>query len=137
MAVIICQWEKAWDCLFKMRAWIIDNALADESYLVSIEEEIRGTILGYRNQAWKLYEEPIQIQKAQALKVIGEIARQTSKCNVGDALPQCQRLLLVISQCQRFGRWILQLRLDGPLYIFKNRTQSSEQRKGTHENRNK
>jgi TPP-dependent pyruvate/acetoin dehydrogenase alpha subunit len=39
------QWEKAWDCLFKMRAWIIDNALADESYLVSIEEEIRGTIL--------------------------------------------------------------------------------------------
>jgi pyruvate/2-oxoglutarate/acetoin dehydrogenase E1 component/TPP-dependent pyruvate/acetoin dehydrogenase alpha subunit len=73
------QWEKAWDCLFKMRAWIIDNALADESYLVSIEEEIRATILSYRNQAWKLYEEPIQIQKAQTLKVIGEIARQTSK----------------------------------------------------------
>ena len=73
------QWEKTWDCLFKMRAWIVDNALADESYLAIIEEEIRATVVGYRNHAWKLYEEPIQIQKAHALKVISEIARQTTK----------------------------------------------------------
>ena len=26
-----------------MRAWIIDNALADESYLAIVEEEIRAT----------------------------------------------------------------------------------------------
>ena len=61
------QWERDWDCLKKMREWVIENGIATADELNKLEEDARAEVLQSRNNAWKEYLEPI---KAQALKAV-------------------------------------------------------------------
>ena len=70
------QWEKDWDCLTKMRAWVLENALASEEEIMEIEGEAKVYANEARIQAWKSYDEPIQLQKIKALQLIEELLQQ-------------------------------------------------------------
>lgn len=72
------QWEREWDCITKMRSWIIDNALAAETELSSIEDESRVFVNQSRLEAWKIYDTPIQEQKQRALALIHTVLEQTA-----------------------------------------------------------
>jgi pyruvate/2-oxoglutarate/acetoin dehydrogenase E1 component/TPP-dependent pyruvate/acetoin dehydrogenase alpha subunit len=71
------QWERSWDCLLKMRSWIIDNALYNDAEIVQFEDEIRTQVAASRVDAWKLYDGPIQAQKATLLAIIEKVASQS------------------------------------------------------------
>ena len=66
-------WEKEWDCIKKMRAWILENTLASEEEILHIEEEAKHTVSESRNKAWKAYDEPIQLHKKRALVFIEDL----------------------------------------------------------------
>ena len=66
------QWERSWDCLVKMRSWIIDNGLADLSVIESLEEKAKHYVNECRVNTWKLYEAPIQEQKQKAVELLSE-----------------------------------------------------------------
>ncbi len=72
------QWERSWDCLAKMRSWIIDNALSDEVEIDQIEEEIRNEVAKCRVDTWKLYEEPIRLQKLKTIDIIQQMASKST-----------------------------------------------------------
>jgi pyruvate/2-oxoglutarate/acetoin dehydrogenase E1 component/TPP-dependent pyruvate/acetoin dehydrogenase alpha subunit len=72
------QWERTWDCLAKMRTWIIDNALSDEEEIDQIEEEVRNEVAKCRIDTWKLYEEPIRIQKLKTINLIQDMASKST-----------------------------------------------------------
>ena len=57
------QWERNWDCLAKMRSWIIDNGLADTATVESMEETAKQYVNECRVETWRLYDAPIQRQK--------------------------------------------------------------------------
>jgi pyruvate/2-oxoglutarate/acetoin dehydrogenase E1 component/TPP-dependent pyruvate/acetoin dehydrogenase alpha subunit len=67
------QWEREWDCLPKMRTWILENALATEEEITSLEEASRAYVMTCRQETWKLYDGPIQEQKSKVLRLIAEV----------------------------------------------------------------
>ena len=68
------QWEREWDCLPKMRSWILENALASEQEITNVEDTARAFVAQCRLNTWKLYDGPIQDQKAKALQMIAQVA---------------------------------------------------------------
>lgn len=64
------EWEKEWDCVKKMREWIIANALADDDELIQIETEAKSSVKAARQQAWNKYEAPIKEMVSKAIDVL-------------------------------------------------------------------
>lgn len=62
-------WEKEWDCIKKMRDWILENALADEATLATIENDAKRHVKEARDRVWQEYISPIkqQVQQTQAV----------------------------------------------------------------------
>ncbi len=54
------EWEKERDCLVKMKAWIVENALADEPTLRRIENDARNNVKEAKDKAWKEYQAPLK-----------------------------------------------------------------------------
>ncbi|SDG75653.1 alpha-ketoacid dehydrogenase subunit alpha/beta [Chitinophaga filiformis] len=64
-------WEKEFDCNYQMRQWILENALADEATLLSIEAEAKTVAQDARKNAWEKYITPIR-QQIQQLITLGQ-----------------------------------------------------------------
>ncbi|MDB5201500.1 MAG: transketolase [Ferruginibacter sp.] len=60
-------WEKDWDCIKQMKAWIFANALAQEEELKQIEEEATVLVKEAKQRAWANYLDPIR-------KIVNEAA---------------------------------------------------------------
>lgn len=64
------EWEKEWDCLKKMKEWMIENELATADELAELEAEAKTHVRESRNLAWEKYLAPIKAQAAQAAELI-------------------------------------------------------------------
>ncbi|MCX2743717.1 thiamine pyrophosphate-dependent enzyme [Mangrovivirga sp. M17] len=68
------EWEKEHDCITKMRQWIIDEGIADESKLEELEKEAKKEAKDSKNNAWKdfngsiteIHKEAVDLIKAAA-----------------------------------------------------------------------
>jgi TPP-dependent pyruvate/acetoin dehydrogenase alpha subunit len=56
------EWEREWDCIRKLKQWIIDNSLGDEDELNEIENAAKEFVRENRNLAWENYLVPIKKQ---------------------------------------------------------------------------
>ena len=56
------EWEREWDCIRKMREWIIANMLAEDEELIDIEHEAKHMVRQLRQEAWDAYVNPIREQ---------------------------------------------------------------------------
>ncbi|ASZ11330.1 transketolase [Chitinophaga pendula] len=77
-------WEKEFDCNTKMRQWIVENALADETTLVEIENNARISAQQARKSAWEKYISPIR----------GYVATFQAHANAVAADPQADTALV-------------------------------------------
>ncbi|HEY0750216.1 MAG TPA: thiamine pyrophosphate-dependent enzyme, partial [Chitinophagaceae bacterium] len=68
------EWEKQWDGLVKMRAWIIANALSDNEELSQLESEAKEFVKESKNAAWQHYLAPIKQQVSKAIELITDAA---------------------------------------------------------------
>ena len=66
------EWEKEWDCIKKMKEWLIENDLANMDELTEIEAGAKEFVRGSRNRAWEQYIAPIKEQVAGAVRLIRE-----------------------------------------------------------------
>jgi pyruvate/2-oxoglutarate/acetoin dehydrogenase E1 component/TPP-dependent pyruvate/acetoin dehydrogenase alpha subunit len=82
------QWERDWDCIKKMKEWIIENNLAEEEELNLIEREIKEFVRAEKNTAWIEYESPI---KAQVEEVAVILRREAAASANSD---QVEKLIL-------------------------------------------
>lgn len=64
------EWEREWDCIKKMREWIIGNQLADTAELDRIDNEAKTYVRQAKVEAWKKYQEPILEQKQRVIKIM-------------------------------------------------------------------
>ena len=67
-------WERDWDCMKKMKEWILENALAGEEELEAIEEKAKEFTRESKQQAWEKYINPIKTQAAEANALISNLA---------------------------------------------------------------
>jgi pyruvate/2-oxoglutarate/acetoin dehydrogenase E1 component/TPP-dependent pyruvate/acetoin dehydrogenase alpha subunit len=67
------EWEKEWDCIKKMKEWLIDNALANSDELAEIEAKAKEFVRDSRNKAWEKYQAPIKEKVVEATTMIRQI----------------------------------------------------------------
>lgn len=72
------QWEREWDCIKKMKEWIIENNLADEDQLSTIERETKEFARNEKNEAWKEFELPIKNQVTEVIAALQQAAASSS-----------------------------------------------------------
>lgn len=53
------QFEKEFDCLKKMRDWVLETGIATEAELIAIEKEAKTYVKACHRRAWKAFTEPI------------------------------------------------------------------------------
>ncbi len=68
-------WEVEYDCLPRMREWILADGLADASELDAIENEARERVRECRDRAWEEFRAPIEAEKRQVLALLSQIAQ--------------------------------------------------------------
>lgn len=52
-------WEKEFDCNAQMRSWIINNGIAKEEELLTIENDLKNKVKLARRNAWTAYQAPV------------------------------------------------------------------------------
>jgi pyruvate/2-oxoglutarate/acetoin dehydrogenase E1 component/TPP-dependent pyruvate/acetoin dehydrogenase alpha subunit len=57
------EWEKEWDCIKKMKEWILDNAIASDGELQEIEARAAEFVKTEKQRAWLNYITPIEDEK--------------------------------------------------------------------------
>ena len=67
------EWEKEWDCIKKMKEWMIENGLASIEELTEVEATAKETVKEARNRAWEKYIAPIKQQAEQAATLIRQV----------------------------------------------------------------
>jgi pyruvate/2-oxoglutarate/acetoin dehydrogenase E1 component/TPP-dependent pyruvate/acetoin dehydrogenase alpha subunit len=69
-------WEKEYDCLLKMRAWIIDSGFASDHELDALEQEGKTAARAGKEAAWKLFMADILLEQRTILTLLERAAAQ-------------------------------------------------------------
>ncbi len=64
------KFEKDFDGIQKMRAWILENKIATEEEISALETEAEKDAKGAKKAAWKNYIDPIKAEKDRLLKIV-------------------------------------------------------------------
>lgn len=76
------QWEKDFDCIVRMRQWMIENHIADESRIQEIESHAAMAVQEMKQAAWDSYSKPIRQDISDAAKIIVGVASNPSPANI-------------------------------------------------------
>jgi 2-oxoisovalerate dehydrogenase E1 component len=72
------QWEQDYDCIRKMREWMIEQGVTTEPELVAVEQEDKTAVERIRRIAWEAYLAPILEERGQVMDMLDEIAGSSS-----------------------------------------------------------
>lgn len=67
------EWEKEWDCLRKMKEWMIENGLGTAEELAEVESEAKQFVRESRNMAWEKFQVPIRHQAAEVARLVKQV----------------------------------------------------------------
>ncbi|HEX9118848.1 MAG TPA: thiamine pyrophosphate-dependent enzyme [Anaerolineae bacterium] len=72
------KWEEEFDCIRKMREWMIQAGVAGEAELAAMEREDHEQVENLRRAAWDAYLQPILEERGQVADMLDEIATSSS-----------------------------------------------------------
>lgn len=72
------KFEEEFDCIRKMREWMIENRVISGPELDALEKEDYNAVEGIRKQAWEAYLAPILEERDQVMDMLDEIAGSSS-----------------------------------------------------------
>ena len=73
------QWEEDFDCVARMRAWIISTGVATEAEVQKIDEEALKYVESAKTEAWADYIQPLEQERDDAIKVLEAVGPLTGK----------------------------------------------------------
>lgn len=85
-------WERDWDCIKKMKEWMIENGLSNEDEINEIHATAKEYVRESRLKAWEKYSNPIKEQAENAAALLREMV-----VNDIDKYNQLQKLANEIS----------------------------------------
>lgn len=71
------QWELDFDCVKKMREWMLTATIATEDELLAIENTAKELIRNSKKNAWTNYLQPILNERIQAVELLANIATES------------------------------------------------------------
>ena len=72
------KFEEEFDCIRKMREWMIESRLATDPELTAMEKEAYAAVEGIRKLAWDAYLAPILDERSQVMDMLDEISGSSS-----------------------------------------------------------
>jgi pyruvate/2-oxoglutarate/acetoin dehydrogenase E1 component/TPP-dependent pyruvate/acetoin dehydrogenase alpha subunit len=72
-------WEREWDCIRKMREWLLTNMLADDATLSEIEIAAKLHVKDSKNKAWKKFIQPVLHQIEQCLPLLQQVSKHADE----------------------------------------------------------
>ena len=72
------QWEQEYDCIRKMREWMIEQRVISEPELAAFEKDDYAAVEAVRKRAWDSYLAPILDERSQVMDMLDEIAGSSS-----------------------------------------------------------
>jgi pyruvate/2-oxoglutarate/acetoin dehydrogenase E1 component/TPP-dependent pyruvate/acetoin dehydrogenase alpha subunit len=73
------QWEKEYDCLRKMREWILEQGFAAAAELDKLEAEQKQIAIDARDTAWNAFRSPIEQERKIVLSMTEALARESQQ----------------------------------------------------------
>ncbi len=74
-------WEHEFDCIRKMREWMIEDHLASDAEITAWEKEDYEMVEGIRKFAWEDYLNPILQERGQVMDILDEIAGNSARAS--------------------------------------------------------
>ncbi len=72
------QWEGDFDCVVKMRSWMIDNNIATSEELDTLDAELKKEVLAGKKAAWEAYLNPIKEERTALVEVLNSVASSSA-----------------------------------------------------------
>ena len=79
-------WEAAFDCNVKMRAWLIDTNVATQQELVAIEKDIKKQVRNGKKAAWEAFIAPLKQEQQQVVNLLKDVAKVSENKNFIDLI---------------------------------------------------
>lgn len=89
------QWEREFDCLLKMREWMIAEQIATAEQFEAWDEEDKNLVADLKQQAWDAYITPIRSEIADVAAVLDRMAASSAHA---DALRLIRQELVAIRE---------------------------------------
>src|SRR5690606_9979110 len=70
-------WEKEFDCIAQMRAWMIESSIAEESELAEIERSVKEHVRAEQRRAWADYNRALKKDVTEATALLAAIPDET------------------------------------------------------------
>ena len=67
------RFEKEFDCITRMRAWIVDQGIAGESQIEGWEAADKESVEAARDLAWEAYQAPIRADRDRLVAILGRV----------------------------------------------------------------
>lgn len=88
------EWEKEYDCIAQMGAWMVKHNIATEEEVEGIRKEAKKTVSDAKKVTWKKYLEPIQVSRAEVTGLMENVAAEIQDNNkVNEAIQTFQSQL--------------------------------------------
>ena len=68
------QWEEDYDCIKRMRAWMIESLIATDEICDRIENDAKNFVQHAKNEAWSHYMDPIKSEVQKTVQLIQQLA---------------------------------------------------------------
>lgn len=68
------QWEAEFDCIAKMRSWMLENNFATAEELDQLDADLKKQVLEGKKAAWEAYLNPIKEERTSLIEVLKEVA---------------------------------------------------------------
>lgn len=89
-------WEKDYDCIIRMRQFLLENLIASEEELDAIETEAKDEARAAKQKAWDNFISPIKAQVSKAVTLCN--ATETSLNTINEAIQAATRELASIKE---------------------------------------
>ncbi len=87
------EWEHDFDCVRKMREWMLDTKIVSASQIDDYETEDTEHVIAIRDEAWEAVQAPIRNERKQVVALIDDIARHSNHAqNLHQVTARLQRL---------------------------------------------
>jgi 2-oxoisovalerate dehydrogenase E1 component len=72
------QWDAEFDCILKMRQWMLGARVVTEAELGDLEQQDHDAVENMRRAAWEAYQAPILAERQQVLDMLDELGPASS-----------------------------------------------------------